>query len=460
LDLHGRELRRSGFVVRLQPQSLRVLLCLLERPGEVVSRTDLRLALWGDRTFVSFDRSLNFCLSRLRTALGDDARSPRFIQTVPGRGYRFVAPVRRVRAPENAVATRDERKRPLNGSGRLAAAFALTAGLSMTSSLLPRRLEAPDSVAKALFSEARSLCGTSGWRRSIGLYRAACAREPLFAAAHAGMADAYLRLGEQGTLEAGEAFPAARAAARRALAIEDRADAHLVLGRTSMAFEWDWTSAERELRQSLTLEPGSVTAWVSWARYLSVRGQHDEAVRAAQHAEALDPHADEAIEEAAWCYYRARRFDQAARQFRLVAGRRPEEAHHRLFAIFRLSGRDEEAFREARAVMIRAGVDESQLRLLQRLDPRQAADAYLRGTVAFLRREASVDRVPPERLALLHAALGESSEAIGWLQAAVVERSPGLVTTLVDPALDSLRDDPAFVSLARHVGSTTALGAS
>jgi tetratricopeptide (TPR) repeat protein len=122
-----------------------------------------------------------------------------------------------------------------------------------------------------------------------------------------------------------------------------------------MAFEWDWKTAQ--LRRSLTLDPGSVTAWVSWARYLSVRGEHDKAVRAAQHAEALDPHADEAIEEAAWCYYRARRFDQAARQFRLVASRRPEEA---------------------RAVMIRSGVDESQLRLLQRLEPRQAADAYLR----------------------------------------------------------------------------------
>ena len=413
MDLHARELRRSGFVVRLQPQSLQVLLCLLERPGDVVSRADLRLALWGDQTFVSFDRSLNFCLSRLRNALGDDARSPRFIQTVPGRGYRFVAPVRRVPAAGNAVTERPVRERPLHGSGRWAAVAALTAGLSMTSAVLPRGMEAPDSAAKALFSEARSLCGTAGWRRSISLYRAACARAPLFAAAHAGMADAYLRLGEEGTLEAGEAFPSARAAARRALAIEDRADAHLVLGRTSMAFEWDWTTAERELRRSLTLDPGSVTAWVSWARYLSVRGEHDEAIRAAQHAEALDPHADEAIEEAAWCYYRARRFDQAARQFRLVASRRPEEAHHRLFAIYRRLGRDREAFDEAREVMRRAGVAEDRIAALARLGPAAAGRRYLSGPLAVRTRDAERQLVSPDALAVLHAVLGEAHPAAG-----------------------------------------------
>ena len=93
LDPEVPELRRAGLVVRLPPQGLRVLLALLERPGEVVSREELCRALWGGETFVSFDRSLNFCLSRLRVALRDDARNPRFVETLPGRGYRFIAPV-------------------------------------------------------------------------------------------------------------------------------------------------------------------------------------------------------------------------------------------------------------------------------------------------------------------------------------------------------------------------------
>jgi TolB-like protein/DNA-binding winged helix-turn-helix (wHTH) protein len=95
VDLQTGELRKSGLKIRIQEQPLQLLILLLERPGEVVTREDLRLKLWPQDTFVDFDHSLGTSINKLRDALGNSATSPRFIETLPRRGYRFVAPVER-----------------------------------------------------------------------------------------------------------------------------------------------------------------------------------------------------------------------------------------------------------------------------------------------------------------------------------------------------------------------------
>src|SRR6187455_3661815 len=87
------ELWLDGRRVRLQRQPSRLLELLLVRPGDVISREEIRLALWGDNTHVDFERSLNFCVGKLRSALRDNAAAPRFVETVPTRGYRFIARV-------------------------------------------------------------------------------------------------------------------------------------------------------------------------------------------------------------------------------------------------------------------------------------------------------------------------------------------------------------------------------
>src|ERR1041384_5178719 len=86
-------LTRSGIRVKIQDQPFRLLILLLEHPGEVVTREELRQRLWPEGTYVDFDGSLNVILKRLRAAINDDPDNPRFIQTVPKRGYRFIAPV-------------------------------------------------------------------------------------------------------------------------------------------------------------------------------------------------------------------------------------------------------------------------------------------------------------------------------------------------------------------------------
>src|SRR5215813_9940652 len=93
IDLRSAELRRNGLKVRLQEQPFQVLIMLLERPGELVTREELRSRLWSADTFVDFDHSLNAAIKRLRDALGESAEAPVFIETLARRGYRFIAPV-------------------------------------------------------------------------------------------------------------------------------------------------------------------------------------------------------------------------------------------------------------------------------------------------------------------------------------------------------------------------------
>jgi DNA-binding winged helix-turn-helix (wHTH) protein len=92
-DLHRRELRKHEVRIRLQHQPMELLQALLESPGEVVTREELRRRLWPEGLNVDFERNLNRCVNKLREALCDDAGSPRYVQTIPGRGYCFVAPV-------------------------------------------------------------------------------------------------------------------------------------------------------------------------------------------------------------------------------------------------------------------------------------------------------------------------------------------------------------------------------
>ena len=139
------ELRREGLPVHLQSQPAQVLGTLLTRAGEIVSRDSLREAVWGEGTFVDFDRGLNFCVAQIRSALGDSAESPRYIKTLPKRGYQFIAPVH-LNAPADAPAVQPPSRRWLIGAP-IALGVAVSGGLlawkrpwasDLTSGPLPR----------------------------------------------------------------------------------------------------------------------------------------------------------------------------------------------------------------------------------------------------------------------------------------------------------------------------------
>jgi DNA-binding winged helix-turn-helix (wHTH) protein/TolB-like protein len=118
-------LSRRGISVRLQPQPARVLAVLVSRPGELVSRDELRQQIWPEGTYVDFERGLNFAIAHIRAALGDSADGPRYIETVPKRGYRFIAPIAPQRiARETAAVSTEPRIAPHWWRRRVVAAAA------------------------------------------------------------------------------------------------------------------------------------------------------------------------------------------------------------------------------------------------------------------------------------------------------------------------------------------------
>ena len=127
LDLSAGELRKSGVKLRLQGQPFQVLALLLERAGEVVTREELQQKLWPSDTFVDFDHSLNTAINKVREALGDSASSPRYVETLARRGYRFIAPVQAVRAERCSTPT-NQRSRATRGSNSANSEYVRPAG--------------------------------------------------------------------------------------------------------------------------------------------------------------------------------------------------------------------------------------------------------------------------------------------------------------------------------------------
>src|SRR5580692_10235327 len=99
VSLQSGELRKSGVKIRVQQQPMKLLEILLERPGDLVTREELRSRIWANESFGDFDQAVNIAIAKLRGALGDSAENPRYIETLPKRGYRFIADVAVVNRP-------------------------------------------------------------------------------------------------------------------------------------------------------------------------------------------------------------------------------------------------------------------------------------------------------------------------------------------------------------------------
>jgi DNA-binding winged helix-turn-helix (wHTH) protein/TolB-like protein len=138
-----RELRREGRLIRLQSQPAQVLSCLLARSGQVVSREELRQAVWGQETHVDFDRGLNFCIAQIRSALDDDSSTPRFVRTIPKRGYQFIAPVETIADPAQPTDAAAKIRTPVANPLWLAGAFVLLLAIAFSAGYAIRSSQHP-----------------------------------------------------------------------------------------------------------------------------------------------------------------------------------------------------------------------------------------------------------------------------------------------------------------------------
>lgn len=165
LDAANGELRKGGVLLKMHPQPLRVLLLLAEHPGQAVTREEIQHCLWGDNTFVDFERGINFCVNQIRATLGDDAEKPRYVETLPRRGYRFIAPVKIDAVPSAPTVDEPMSERPTDQGFR---AVAVPAGEAET--LLESRTAAATSKWRyflAALGLVAVIAAAVGWRWHI-----------------------------------------------------------------------------------------------------------------------------------------------------------------------------------------------------------------------------------------------------------------------------------------------------
>ena len=309
LDADNAELRRDGVPVKLAPQPFTVLQTLLERSGALVTRDELRRAVWGDAHHVDFNAGLNFCLAQIRSALGDSNGTPAYIATVPRRGYKFMAPVdaSTTGAREPSSATPDESGRmpvetpisqPTRGwAGWLALAAALGATVAALVLWRPAMFAAspPESSSLAAVTafERGALdladAGPEELHARVKYFEEALGHDPQFARAYAGLAEARLMLAEYRGDEPQRAYAMAKASAQRALAVNpDLPDANAVMAAVLWQFNWDWRGADRHLRLAgRGAASPMVLVWAS--RFRAAQGRSGEALALAEQAVALAP---------------------------------------------------------------------------------------------------------------------------------------------------------------------------
>jgi eukaryotic-like serine/threonine-protein kinase len=294
-----------------------------------------------------------------------------------------------------------------------------------------------------------------GMKRSIELFQQAIDLDPTYALAYAGMADTYLNLGGWGQLAPHDAYPRAKAAAARALQIDDSlAEAHIALAMATKEYDWDFARAEKAYRRALELNPNYAVAHMWYGECVAAVGRHPEAIAEFQRALKLDPLS--LIINATLGrhgYFFARQYDQAIEQCQKTIDMDPHfwVAHHFLGGVYAATGR----LQEALAAFTRARQLEPSLETISglgltygRLGQRDNALTAL----AELHNLAKTGYVSPINFALVHMGLGAKDEAFAWLKKALEHHSQWLSEIGVDPLFDSLRSDPRFTALLRDIG--------
>jgi TolB-like protein/DNA-binding winged helix-turn-helix (wHTH) protein/Tfp pilus assembly protein PilF len=322
------------------------------------------------------------------------------------------------------------------------------------------RTATKDTEAHELYLRGRHAWGKrtqEALLRSIDLFNQAIARDAHYARAHAGLADAYIILGNYGFRAPNEAHAHAKRAAMEARRLDDRlAEAHAALAAVSLWHDHDWAAAEREFQRTFDLNPNSAYAHHWYALLLSYLGRRNEAIEHVQRAERLDPLAPQIAIEYSTVLYRAREYDRAVEQAQKVVSYEPEFANgHRMlgFALIAVGRCEEGIVRLRRSFDLFGGGAFSDLKLAWGYARCGRADeAHLLLSQALAKGPGYLE---PNAVAHVFVALGDHEHALTWLERAVDERAPYVADMAVEPALDPLRSDPRFVGLLKRLGLPT-----
>jgi DNA-binding winged helix-turn-helix (wHTH) protein/TolB-like protein/Flp pilus assembly protein TadD len=288
---------------------------------------------------------------------------------------------------------------------------------------------------------------------SIKFFNAALEKDPTYALAYSGLANAYSVMGIYGPLVPKDAYPKAREAALKALELDDNlAAAHVSLGAVMVCHDWDWPGAEMEFKRAIELDPANIDAHTLYGYCLQATGRADEAVAEMRRAHEIDPVWSVAINDVANALYFARRYDEAIEH---AQNSLKLKSNLRLLCIMGqsylekgMTGQAIAAFRQALNIQANhawahAGLGYTYAKLGKRSEALEAIDQ--------LKNNRNRLTVIPHSIAAIYGALGEKDQALDWLEKAYKDRNPYMWYLKLDPRFDSLRSDERFTAFLRRI---------
>ncbi len=490
-DLSAGELRKNGSKIKIQDLPFRALKLLLSHPNEVLSREQFRNALWPENVFVDFDRGISSTVNRLRDALGDSADNPIFIQTVERRGYRWIAPIH---PPVPPLASgpvlvisekKDERRANTSPTIRFQSTWALALpllvlalglwGFRATSRPVTAAVTKPSGTTvqsnqRPASSEAEEfyLKGRFYWQKrnkealtqSVDYFTQSIIRDPNYAPAYVGLADAYNLMREYSLMPAAEAYPRAIAAAKKAVELDPKSsEAHASLAFALYYGMWDAATADQEFRRAIELSQENAVAHHWYATYLCTVGRARESLAEIDRAQALDPTSRAIIADKGLLLQAAGHRSEGIALLKQLEASDPDFiSPHRYLKSDYFADGDYKAYLTEWKKEASLLEDKDIVRMIARAE-RGLATAGRAGMLQSLdaseRRLVATGKISPFLLAETDSYLGNNQDALRYLQMAYDEHDEVLVGMPTDPAFTSLHQDPAYQDLVAKLQSAS-----
>jgi len=293
-----------------------------------------------------------------------------------------------------------------------------------------------------------------GYKKSIEYLQQAIAKDPKYAVAYAGLADAYLFLGSFWV----EAISEAKAAALRAMQLDPAlGEAHVALGHIKLWLDWDWPAAEAEFKRGIELDPNSALAHNEYAMYLAAAGRVGDSLSELSRARELDAGSPIVNTNFGWSLLYARRGQQAVEQFRQTVQLDPNYVSARwgLGVAYAQENLYSEAIAELKQAVELSGGSPALIGHLGYAYGRSGATAAATNTIAELRKLADRQYVPSSAVALVYAGLDNKPMTLEWLERAYDEHDFSLVFLQVAPWFETVRGEPRFQQLLRKMQQAT-----
>lgn len=477
LDLQEHLLWQGASTHYLTPQTFKTLSLLLAHPGDVVSKRTLLEQAWPET--VVTENALTRVIKEIRQTLNDPARDPRFVETVPRMGYRFLAEVHSVEAPTGAgtpdspeiapgatnhLALNPRRRYPILLGVSLAALFGSWLivqefeksdqdPVESTTSLLSTDVSADAYLEYAQGRELISKRTEADRRRAVAHFRRAIQLEPDFAAAYSGLADALIELGT--FLPPRAIMNDAISAIQQALMLEpDNVEARVSLAQLEGDYLWDFEAAEVNYHRALADYPDYLPAYRSYAIFLVFRGRADEALQWLAIAREQNPLSPETIALSGWAQLMLGHTDEADDTLTEALELAPDHIlTHLNMGLLALRMEDfERASDHLQTAIDHAGDSPDLEGLLGYALARNGQAQQARTLLKELEQRAEKQYITPMAPALIYLGLGDREQTLRTLKAAYADRNWHLIMLQEHFLFDVLRGDGEFEQLVARVG--------